>query len=102
MCWSVEGDVPFFSLSGTWKIVPQPWRGRMVAGDTKGAVLGLDFLPGPSKGRTTLVVSQHPRLDRAGILPRKLIEAEPFLEHGLSLALTIVEAVSLVPALERM
>jgi hypothetical protein len=48
------------------------------------------------------VVSQHPRLDRAGILPRKLIEAEPFLEHGLSLALTIVEAVSLVPALERM
>jgi hypothetical protein len=102
MCWSVEGDVPFFSLGGTWRILAQPWRARMVAGDTQGAVLGLDFLPGPGKGRTTLVVSQHPRLDQAGFLPRKLIEAEPFLEHGLSLALTIVEAVSLVPALERM
>jgi carbon monoxide dehydrogenase subunit G len=102
MCWSVESDVPFFSLGGTWKILPQPWRARMVAGDTKGAVLGLDFLPGPGKGRTTLVVSQHPRLDQAGFLPRKLIEAEPLLEHGLSLALTIVEAVSLAPALERM
>lgn len=102
MCWSLESDVPFFSIGGTWKIAPQPWRAHMVAGDTQGAVLGLDFLPGPGKGRTTLVVSQHPRLDRAGFLPRKLIEAEPFLEHGLALALTIVEAVSLVPALERM
>jgi hypothetical protein len=102
MCWSVEANLPFFSLGGTWKILPQPWRARMVAGDTKGAVLGLDFLPGPGRERTTLVVSQHPRLDQAGFLPRKLIEAEPFLEHGLSLALTIVEAVSLVPALERM
>jgi hypothetical protein len=102
MCWSVESDLPFFSLGGTWKILPQPWRARMVAGDTRGAVLGLDFLPGPGKGGTTLVVSQHPRLDQAGLLPRKLIEAEPFLEHGLALALTIAEAVSLVPALERM
>jgi hypothetical protein len=46
------------------------------------------------------VVSQHPRIEQTGFLARKLIAAEPLLEHGLSLALTIVEAVSLAPALE--
>jgi hypothetical protein len=99
-CWAVEGNLPLFSIGGTWKVSPQPWRARMVAGDSKGAVLGLDFVPGSSKGRTTLVMSQHPRIDQAGYLARKLIAAEPLLEHGLALALTIVEAVSLAPALE--
>jgi hypothetical protein len=99
-CWAVETNVPLFSLGGTWKVAQQPWRARMVAGETKGAVLGLDFVSGPSKGRTTLVVSQHPRLDQAGYFPRKLIAAEPLLEHGLALALTIIEAVSLAPTLE--
>ncbi len=100
MCWSVESNLPFFALGGTWKIAAQPWRARMVAGDTRGAVLGLDFLPRSSKGGTTLVLSQHPRIDQAGYLPRKLVAAEPFLEQGLALALTIVEAVSLAPALD--
>jgi hypothetical protein len=36
-----------------------------------------------------------------GYVPRKLIAAEPYLEHGLALALTLVEAVSLGPALEK-
>jgi hypothetical protein len=40
-------------------------------------------------------------LDRAGYAARKLIAAEPYLEHGLALALTIVDAVSLVPSLAR-
>jgi len=101
-CWAVEGNLPMFAIGGTWKLWPQPWRARMVAGDSKGAVLGLDFVPGQSKAGTTLVVSQHPRIDQAGFLARKLIAAEPLLEHGLSLALTIVEAVSLAPALEGM
>jgi hypothetical protein len=101
-CWAVETNLPFFAVGGTWKITPEPWRARMVAGDTQGAVLGLDFLPGQARGRTTLVMSQHPRMDQAGFVPRKLIEAEPFLEHGLALALTVVEAVSLVPVLEKM
>lgn len=100
ICWAVEGNLPLFSIGGTWKISPQPWRARMIVGDSKGAVLGLDFVPGPGRTRTTLVVSQHPRIDQAGFLSRKLIAAEPFLEHGLALALTIVEAVSLAPALE--
>lgn len=100
MCWVVEGNLPMFAIGGTWRVWPQPWRARMVAGDAKGAVLGLDFLPGRGKARTTLVVSQHPRIDQTGFLARKLIAAEPLLEHGLSLALTIVEAVALAPAFE--
>lgn len=101
-CWAVESNLPMFAIGGTWKVWAQPWRARMVAGESKGAVLGLDFVPGQGKARTTLVVSQHPRIDQAGFLARRLIAAEPWLEHGLSLALTIVEAVSLAPALEGM
>lgn len=99
-CWAVEGNLPMFAIGGIWRVSPQPWRARMVAGDAKGAVLGLDFVPGRGKAHTTLVVSQHPRIEQTGFLARKLIAAEPLLEHGLSLALTIVEAVSLAPALE--
>ncbi|MGD0838589.1 MAG: hypothetical protein ABSB49_18285 [Polyangia bacterium] len=100
LCWAVDGDLPFFSLGGIWEIVPQPWRARMVAGDTRGAVMGLDFVPGPQKERTVLVMSQHPRIDQAGYLPRRLIAAEPLLEPALALALTVLEAVSLAPALQ--
>jgi hypothetical protein len=99
-CWAIESNLPFFSTGGIFKVFRQPWRARMLEGDSKGAVLGLDFVPAQNKSRATLVVSQHPRIDRAGYVPRKLIAAEPLLEHGLSLALTIVEAVALAPALE--
>ena len=101
LCWNVEANLPAFSLDGTWKIWPRPWRARMVAGDCKGAVMGIDVVPTKPSGDATLVLSQHPRLDMAGYVARKLIAAEPFLEHGLALALTLVEAVSLAPALER-
>jgi hypothetical protein len=100
VCWAVESNLPFFSVGGTWKLFQGPWRARMVEGDSKGAVMGLDFEPTQNKTRASLVVSQHPRIDRAGFVPRKLIAAEPLLEHGLSLALTILEAVALAPALE--
>ena len=101
LCWTVDTNLPVFSLDGTWKIRPRPWRARMVAGDSSGAVMGIDILPAKPSGRSTLVLSQHPRLDMAGYVARKLIAAEPFLEHGLALALTLVEAVTLGPALER-
>jgi len=101
LCWKVDTNLPVFSLDGIWKIRPRPWRARMVAGDSKGAVMGIDVLPAQPSGRSTLVLSQHPRLDMAGYVARKLIAAEPFLEHGLALALTLVEAVSLGPALEK-
>jgi hypothetical protein len=101
LCWKVETNLPVFSLDGIWKIWPRPWRARMLAGDTKSAVMGIDVLPAKPAGRATLVLSQHPRLDVAGYVARKLIAAEPFLEHGLALALTLVEAVSLASALEK-
>jgi hypothetical protein len=101
LCWQVDTNLPVFSLDGIWKIWPRPWRARMVAGDSKGAVMAIDVLPSKPSGRATLVLSQHPRLDMAGYVARKLIAAEPFLEHGLALALTLVEAVSLGPALQK-
>jgi hypothetical protein len=101
LCWKVDTNLPVFSLDGVWKIWPRPWRARLVAGDTKGAIMGIDVLPAKSAGRATLVLSKHPRLDMAGFVARKLIAAEPFLEHGLALALTLVEAASLKPALEK-
>jgi hypothetical protein len=101
VCWKVDSNLPVFSLDGIWKIQPRPWRARMVAGDSQGAVMGIDVLPAKPAGRATLVLSQHPRLDMSGYVARKLIAAEPFLEHGLALALTLVEAVSLRPALEK-
>jgi len=75
--------------------------GQMAYVASKGAVMGIDILTTKPSGRAALVLSQHPRLDMAGYVARKLIAAEPFLEHGLSLALTLVEVVSLAPALER-
>ena len=101
LCWNVENNLPVFSLGGTWKIWLRPWRAHMVAGDTQGAVMGLDVLPDKPSGPATVVLSQHPRLDMAGYVARKLIAAEPYLEHGLALALTLVEAVALGPALEK-
>ncbi len=101
LCWKVEDDMPLFSLDGILEIRPRPWRARMVAGDCQGAVLGLDFLPGKTVARSIAVLSQHPRLDQAGYVPRKLIAAEPYLEHGLALALTLAQAVSLQPGLEK-
>jgi hypothetical protein len=101
LCWSVDANLPVFSLDGTWKIWQRPWRARMVSGDSKGAVMGIDIVPAKPPGRAALVLSQHPRLDMAGYVARKMIAAEPFLEHGLALALTLVEVVALAPALER-
>jgi hypothetical protein len=100
-CWEVATNLPLFSLDGTWKIRRRPWRARMVAGDREGALMGLDAVTARRPAGTAIVLSEHPRLDRAGYVPRKLIAAEPYLEHGLALALTLVDAASLIPALER-
>jgi hypothetical protein len=99
LCWSVDNNLPVFSLSGTWKIWPRPWRARMAAGDTRGAVMGIYLQPAASAAESVVVLSQQPRLDQAGFVARKLIGAEPFLEHGLALALTLMDAVALAPAL---
>ena len=101
VCWVVENNLPVFSLDGTWKIRPRPWRARMVAGEREGALMGVDVVSSKTSNGVAMVLMEHPRLDRAGYMARKLIAAEPYLEHGLALALTVVEAASLVAALER-
>jgi hypothetical protein len=100
-CWEVDTNLPFFSLDGIWKIWPRPWRARAVDGDGRGAVMAIDILPGKIPDRAVVVLSQHPRIDKAGYVARKLIAAEPLLEHGLTLALTLVDAVALGSALQR-
>ncbi len=100
-CWEVDTDLPFFSLDGIWKIWPRPWRARAVDGDGKGALMALDLVPGRTPERAVVVLSQHPRIDKAGYVARKLIAAEPLLEHGLALALTLVDAIALGSALAK-
>ena len=70
-------------------------------GDGKGALMALDILPGKLPNRAIVVLSQHPRIDKAGYVARKLIAAEPLLEHGFTLALTLVDAVALGSALAK-
>jgi hypothetical protein len=60
--------------------------------------MGLDLLP--SGAGTAVVLSLYPRLERAGYVPRKSIASEPLLEHGLSLGLALVDAITLVRTLD--
>lgn len=76
----------------------QPWRGVSVAGACQGAAMGLDLLP--TGAVTAVVLSLYPRLEKAGYVPRKSIESESLLEHGLSLGLAVVDAIALVRALD--
>jgi hypothetical protein len=101
-CYAVDADLPLFSLGGIWKLRRKPWRARMVSGDREGALLGIDVVSTRAKDGAILVLTEQPRLDRAGYVARKLIAAEPFLEHGLALALTMVDAVSLATAMSRL
>ena len=97
-CWKVDASFPFLDLDATWRIVMQPWRGVSVAGACQGAAMGLDLLP--TGAVTAVVLSLYPRLEKAGYVPRKSIESESLLEHGLSLGLAVVDAIALVRALD--
>jgi hypothetical protein len=44
----------------------------------------------------------HPRLDAAGFVERRLIAAEPLLEHGLGIALAYVDAAAMAESLEQL
>ena len=60
--------------------------------------MGLDLFPIGTV--TATVLSLYPRLDKAGYVPRKSIESEPLLEHGLALGVALVDAITLVRALD--
>jgi hypothetical protein len=97
-CWKVDTSFPFLDLDATWKIGTQPWRALSISGDCQGAAMGLDLVP--VANLTAVVLSLYPRLEKAGYVPRKSIESEPLLEHGLSLGLAVVDAITLVRALD--
>jgi len=97
---TVEGDMLFTDFDATWRVEAAagggvPVRATAVAGRTRGAVLGWDVIATPG-GRALALFSLNPLLETTGWLPRRFIEAEPLLEHGLSLALAYVDAVSVL------
>ena len=95
--------MPFVDFDAEWRVTTKPrFRAAGQGGDWRGAVMGWDLLsavPGATSGPVA-VFSTHPRIDNTGYLPRRLIEAEPLLEHGLALGLAYVNAISLLHAIE--
>jgi len=99
--WEVDSRFPFVDFDAVWSIRPgPPLRGLVVGGDARGAVVGWDVLDGAAPNTAVAVFSLHPRLETSGYIPRKFIQAEPLLEHGLSLGVAYVDAVSLLRTLQ--
>ena len=99
--WEVDSRFPFVDFDAVWSIRPgPPLRGQVIGGDARGAVLGWDVIEGGAPNTALAVFSLHPRLETSGYVPRKFIEAEPLLEHGLSLGVAYVDAVSLLRTLQ--
>jgi hypothetical protein len=90
---AVEDSIPFVDLDATWQWHPAaPGTWVAVAGAARGAWFGWTI--GPRDGGAQAVLTLAPRLEQTGSIPRKFIAAEPLLEHGLTLALAFVDAVS--------
>lgn len=99
--WEVDSNLPFVDFDAIWKVTPgSPLRARADAGDWRGPVLAWQVMS-EGAGPSVAALALHPHLERTGYLPRKLIEAEPLLEHGLALGLTYVNAFSLIRAISR-
>jgi hypothetical protein len=88
----VEDSIPFVDLDATWQGLPGPaMRWMAIEGAARGARLGWDVVPAEG-GSSIVVLRMHPRLEQTGGIPRRFIEAEPLLEHGLSLAIAFASA----------
>jgi hypothetical protein len=99
----VHDNIPFVDFDARWRAWPGPNpRAQAIDGDGRGAIFGWDTAePGAAKSPPAAVVlSMDPRLETLGYVPRKFIAAEPLLEHGLSLALAYVDAMSAKEAIE--
>jgi len=94
----VRDAVPFVDLSARWAIAyGPPLTGEATSGATAGARWRLSLAH--LSPRSALVFSLSPRLAAAGWVPRRFIEAEPLLEHGLALALAYVDMRAMEAAL---
>jgi hypothetical protein len=95
--WQVDGGLLVVDFDAIWSIVGvRPFRAEARAGDWTGAMMGVDIVDGPP---ARLLLTSNPRIDASGYVPRRLIAAEPLLEHGLALGLAFVDAQALVRAL---
>ena len=97
----VVDRVPLADLDAAWSVeLTPPGRATAIAGDTRGAVLAWQAAPAQDGQGSTVVLSMHPRLDAAGFVERRLIAAEPLLEHGLGIALAYVDAAAMAESLD--
>jgi hypothetical protein len=92
----VEDGIPLVDFDATWRAeeAQRPRWWTAVEGAARGAWFGWQVFPPPPPAPTLAVLTMSPRMGATGSIPRKFIEAEPLLEHGLSLALVFVDAVS--------
>jgi hypothetical protein len=96
---AVKDSVPFVDLDATWRITStSSVVATAVAGATRGAVFRWQTFVAPSG--PVSVLSMHPRLDAAGFIEKRMIAAEPLLEHALALALTYVNAAAVADAFQ--
>jgi len=103
--FEVKDDIAFVDLSATWRLLPEPPTRRRGAaqaidGALTGAVLSWEIFD-EDRRRAALSLSMHPRLDGAGIIPRRMIAYEPLLEHALALAMTYADFAATVDSLSR-
>jgi hypothetical protein len=98
LVWKIDAGLPFVDFDASWTIVRQrPFRAEARGGDWTGAIIGIDIAE--TAGPPRLLFTTNPRVDRTGFIPRRLIAAEPLLEHGLGLGLAFVNAEALARAL---
>jgi len=98
----VDDNVAFVDLDATWSVTTElPSRATAVDGAIRGAVFGWDVAPGDQSGTSLAVLSMHPHLDAAGFIERRLVAAEPLLEHALAVALAYVDAAATADSLAR-
>lgn len=99
----VKDGVPFVDLDGTWRVSPtSSVHATTVDGATRGAVLRWQtFAPAVGEPTPISVLSMHPRMDATGFVAKRMIAAEPLLEHALALALAYVDAAAVAAAFYR-
>ena len=73
--------IALFFINDLFMFIFQPMQRMLPAGQT----------------RSVVVLSLYPRLEQTGMIPRRLIAAEPLLEHGLALSLAFVDALGATP-----
>jgi hypothetical protein len=97
--FDVADNIALVDLDATWRW-SEGASARAVAGSITGAALRWDFWPLPPTrtARVLATLSTYPRLDAAGFIERRMVAAEPLLEHALALAMAYADLAAAVDA----